>query len=346
MSIRPKKILLWVLYVVFYVVSLVVFALLTFPFDTLRDRAVVAFADDQRKTGGDSRLEIDKLSSYWILGVEAEGVRMISPPPANGKGGKAAKGDTTDVEFDRVTARVALLPLLIGRVSISFSAEMLGGKIKGTTRKSGEDRLISLDVSDLEVGRLRALVDVIGLPLSGTLGGTVSLTLPDDKIGKSGGSIHLVLESLAVGDGKAEFRDSIVLPRVDIGDLELECEIEEGKLSITKFGAEGGDLDFFAEGKITLRDKMATSMADLMLRFKFSDKYKNKNEKTQLLFGSSDSKAPPLLEMDPKVKQSKRPDGFYGWRASGLLASMRFDPAPSDGPAQKPPRGGARGGAR
>ncbi|HQK18680.1 MAG TPA: hypothetical protein PLJ27_14575, partial [Polyangiaceae bacterium] len=71
MSPRLRKILLWVMYPLFYVVCFVFFAYLTFPFDTLRDRVVLAFAENQRKTGGDSYLEIDKLESDWLSGAQA-----------------------------------------------------------------------------------------------------------------------------------------------------------------------------------------------------------------------------------------------------------------------------------
>ena len=80
------------------------FAYLTFPFDTLRDRVVLAFAENQRKTGGDSYLEIDKLESYWLSGAQARGVRLTSAPSVKSDG---TKGKPTVFEVDRVAARVA-----------------------------------------------------------------------------------------------------------------------------------------------------------------------------------------------------------------------------------------------
>jgi hypothetical protein len=38
---------------------------------------------------------------------------------------------------------------------------------------------------------------------------------------------------------------------------------------------------------------------------------------------------PGLFDLDPKMKRAKRPDGSYGWRASGALARLSFVPAPS-----------------
>ena len=344
MSPRLRKVLLWIIYPVFYLVCFITFAFVTFPFNTLRDRIVVAFAEDQRKSSGDSRLEIDSLSSYWLSGVEAHGVRLISAPSTKADGTKSPQ---SEIELDRATARVAILPLLFGNVAVSFSAELFGGKINGSTRTSGEDRSVSLEISNLSVGDITPLADLVGLPISGALGGTVNFNLPEGKIAKATGSIALTIQDLAVGDGKAKIKDMIALPRLVVGDLELTCDVAEGRVSITKFEAAGNDLDFVAEGKITLREKPADSFADVSLRFKFSDKYKAKDANTQALFGTPGSNAPALIEMDPHVKQSKRPDGFYGWRASGLVRAMRFDPAPSGGQGSGRGSGsGVRGGNR
>ncbi|PIE06000.1 MAG: type II secretion system protein GspN [Sorangium cellulosum] len=327
MNPRIRKILLWILFPTFYLISFLVFAYLTFPFNQVRDRIVVAFAEDQRKTGGDSRLEIDRISSYWFSGVEAHGVRLISAPEVKKDG---TKGPPSEVEIESLTARISILPLLIGRKTVNFSAELLGGTLEGTTSKDGEDRTFSVELENLAVGRIAPLVKMIGLPLTGNLGGSVEMTLPEGKLSKATGGMDLTLADLSVGDGKTKIRDTIALPRMVVGELKLTCDISEGRVKVTKFAAGGYDLDFTADGKIKLRDKLAESQADLYLRFKFSDKYKAKDEKTQALFGAPGSKAPALFEIaDPRIRRSKRPDGFYSWRAWGLLRTLKFDPAPT-----------------
>jgi len=344
MSPRLRKILLWIMYPLFYVVSFLLFAYLTFPFDQLRDRIVVAFAEDQRKSGGDMRLEIDRISSYWFSGAEAQGVRLISPPELKEDG---TKGPPSEILIDEVAGRVAILPLLIGNVTINFAAELLGGSIEGSTSKNGEDRVIEVELTDLAVGRLDPIVQMIGLPLTGQLSGTLELTMPEGKLSKATGSVDLTIQDLSVGDGKTKIKETIALPRMVVGELKLTCDIAEGRLKVTKLAAGGYDLDFSADGKITLRDKFAESQADLYLKFKFSDKYKAKDEKTKALFGEPGSKAPALFEIaDPRIRRSKRPDGFYSWRAWGLMRTLRFDPAPTG--ATGTPRGKPRapGGVR
>ena len=94
---------------------------------------------------------------------------------------------------------------------------------------------------------------------------------------------------------------------------------------------------------MTLRDPVTDSLADLNLRFKFSDGYKSRNEVTKSLFGRPGSSMPALFELaDPRIKNSKRSDGFYGWHMAGQLKDPRFERC-ADGeggaPAGSPMRG-------
>ena len=112
--------------------------------------------------------------------------------------------------------------------------------------------------------------------------------------------------------------------------MELACEIEQGKVTISKFEASGQDLDFAAEGKITLRDRLAESTGDVFFRFRFSDRYRGKDDKTKALFGAPGSTAPALFELaSRKIRTAKRSDGFYSFRALGILKNLSFSAAPA-----------------
>jgi type II secretion system protein N len=329
MNPRLKKLLLWVGYPAFYLLCFLVFTYLTFPFEHLRDRVVAGFAEDQRATGGSSKLEIDQLSPYWLSGVEATGVRLItaSTPAADG-----SKRPPSELDVERIVARVSILPLLIGRINLHVSARALGGTIDADAQKRGDDRSIEADFTDLSIGRLTPLVELVGLPMTGTLTGHLELTLPEAKLGKASGTVRAKFADLSAGDGKTKIKETIALPKLNVGDLALECDVKDGVVRVTKWAAAGQDLDFSADGKLTLREPFAESSAELYIKFKFSDAYKNRNETTRSLFGTPGTNAPVLIEIaEPRLKTSRRPDGFYNWRASGLLRNLRFDPAPSGG---------------
>ncbi len=345
MSPRARKILRWVGYPLFYLFCLVLFAYLTFPYQRLKDR-IVAEANAHQSGAGALRLDIDDMGSYWFSGVKATGVKLTGPPPASVSGagsddsdgkGKKKAAKAQEIDIDEAHARVSLLRLLVGTVYVSFGADAFGGEVSGYTSDADKSRIIQVELSDLDVAKMPMLRDVVGLPMTGSLGGKVDLKLPGGKFAKANGSIDLTIANLTVGDGKAKIRNTIALPKLNAGSLTLKAEATDGRLSIEKFETKGHDIDFICTGKIRLRDPANSSLAELSLRFKFSDSYKNKNDMTRGLFGAPNSKMPGLFDLDPKIKRSKRPDGFYAWRASGPFQHILFEPAPLS--ALSAPRG-------
>jgi hypothetical protein len=83
-----------------------------------------------------------------------------------------------------------------------------------------------------------------------------------------------------------------------------------------------------------MRDQATDSLCDSQVRFKINDAYRNKSDITKSLFGAPGSSAPALFEMaDPRIKQSKRADGFYAWTMRGPLGRLEFIPAGGGGAA-------------
>jgi type II secretion system protein N len=190
-------------------------------------------------------------------------------------------------------------------------------------------------MEDIDVSQIDAIGDLVsGLPLSGTMKGRLVWTLPEQKLAKATGTVSLSIADLTAGDGKTKLAGKLALPRLNVGAFELEAEAKDGLVKIDKMGAQGQDIDLAGEGKISLRDPFPDSIADLFLRFRFSDGYKGKNEMTKSLFGAPGSAAPALFELaDPRIRTSKRPDGYYGWHMVGAMKDPRFEPSPTGGSA-------------
>jgi hypothetical protein len=193
------------------------------------------------------------------------------------------------------------------------------------------------------------VTEAVGLPMQGSLNGIVDFTLPEQKFSKAEGSIEISVDKLVVGDGKAKIRDTIAMPALQVGSLKLIAQATAGELDITEFSATGEDLEFASQGKLRLMDRVDASIADLDLRLKFSDKYKVKNDMTRALFGEPGSKVPGVFDLDPKIAQAKRDDGFYVWHLSGPLARLSFQPGPrgtASTEEQRSPRMRGRQGRR
>jgi type II secretion system protein N len=328
MLARLKRILPFVGYIAFYFFAFAMCCYFTFPYERLRDRIVAEFHASQKGQAKQNHLEIEEVSPYRLTGVIATGVRYITPG--------TAKGDTpavpTTIEIEELRARLSILPLLIGNKNVSFYARAFGGELEGSFSDASKERKLELTMTDVAIGRIEPITGMIGLPLTGAIKGNVEMTFPDKRASKSSGSIKLSVADLSAGDGKAKIADTIALPKLQVGDLVMDAEVKEGVLHVNKLGAAGKDLDLISEGKITLRDQPLDSVADVYVRFKFSDNFRGKSDVTKSLFGAPGSSTPALFEFNPKVKQSKRTDGFYGWHMVGQLMNARFDPFAANPP--------------
>ncbi len=353
MNPRLRRILPWVLYPLFYLFAFVLFVRLTFPYERIKDRVITAFLASQKTPG--KRLEIDELSGYGIFGIEAEGVRLITDPPAGlgvvepvsteagDKEGKASGPKPKVLAVDAVRVSVAALRRLFGTWVVSYSADIGGGEIEGTFFQNSERAEIDVEARDVNVTGQSFLEDLAGLPLDGVLKGTAHLVLPEGKLKAAEGNVERSIENLAVGDGKAKIRDTIALPKLQAGTLNLKADAVDGRLAIKELATQGPDFELAVDGSMRLRDPFDASIADLNAAFKFTDAYKPKNELTKGLFGDPGSKVPGLFEMDPKIRRAKGEDGFYRWRVTGPFSHLTF--RPTSKAAMRPGKPGGAGEA-
>jgi type II secretion system protein N len=178
MNDKLRRIAKWILYPLFYLFCLALFGYLAFPFDRLKDRLIAEFERSQTKRGQTAaaqRLEIDELTSYWFTGVEATGVRLIVPPdeassrPAGleaslGKGA-AEQPKEMIIAIDEAHARVRILPLLIGRVKVDFTAKAFGGEISGTVPVGAASGPVEIELENVDLGQIHPIVSLVGLPM-------------------------------------------------------------------------------------------------------------------------------------------------------------------------------------
>jgi type II secretion system protein N len=339
MTPQTKRIVRAVLFPLFYLWVLLVFLYLTFPYDRLKDRLVAEF-NSRQPAGAGTRLEIAELDGYWLSGVEAEGVKLVSPPRPAAAGeeeDKKKKPEPKVVTIDHVHVRVSLLRLLFGTTHVSFGGDAFGGKLGGFTSDSRGSRLLEVELDQVGVGELPLLGDIVGLPMTGALSGTIDLTLPEQKLSQAEGVIQLTATDVTIGDGKAKIRDTISLPKLDAGELTFDAAASKGQLDVQKLSVKGKDFELQADGKIRLRDPFETSLLELNLRFSFTDAYKNRNDMTRGLFGPAPG-VPGLFDMDPKTQRAKRPDGFYAFRVTGPIGSPETHPASLGAGAGSPRR--------
>jgi type II secretion system protein N len=333
MNARTKRIVKWLGYGAFYLFALAFFSYLTFPYDRLRERIQNEF--NRSQTGPSPlSLRLGHLGSYWFSGIRADDVTLTSaasaaPPGSSEEPAKLAKPKVMRV--DSVHARVSLFRLLFGTVHVNFAAAAFGGGISGFTSDADGGRKLELDIEDIALSDAPLIGDLLGLPVAGHLAGHIEFLLPESKLSKAEGKLDLKFQNLSAGDGKTKVLDAIVLPKVVVGDLSVQATATAGNLKLDNFGANGKDLELQTEGSVRLRDPVDASLLSLSARFKFNDRFTNKDDMTRGLFGTPGSPVPGLFDLVPQNKKAKRADGFYGWRVNGSIAHPLFLPSAMGG---------------
>lgn len=337
-----------------YLTAFVVFAYIGFPYARLKEYVVNQYNASQ--TGAaDRHLEIDSLSWSWRFpGLVASGVRLVLPAAGDHSGGgqagsgpsgsgqvrgarsnsdgadssasdEAASGPLPrNLEAENVYITTSIFGLMVGSRAASFGASALGGELEGFVDESRKVRTLELSLEQINIGLIPQVSSAIGLPLMGRVSGTVELAMPPGKVNLAQGKINLQMDDLILGDGKAKIKNLIALPALKVGSFKLDAEIAKGRFKIKDCGASGGDLDLALTGGIRLRSRMMSSVADLSLKFQFSDRYKSKDEKTKLIFG--DGKMKGLFESSTKEFLAKQDDGSFGMRLGGPF--NRIHPRP------------------
>jgi type II secretion system protein N len=320
---RAKRIAPKLGYPAFYLFCLIIFLSWTFPYEKLRDRIVTQFNAQQRTSSSPQELQIDELDSSFLTGVKAKGVRIISPPTEAGKGPSV-------ISIDEARARISLLGLLFGNKDVSFRIDAFDGTIKGTFEDTGKQREIEINFDGVDMARIDAISSNIGFPLDGKLNGTIKLTLPEGKASKGNGNIALEIKEMNAGTQKELTIKTpmgpFTLPRLKVGNFTITGEAKDGVLKVSKIAATGGDVDVSGDGKVQMREVATDAHLDVNLKFKINDSYRNKNDKTKLLFGTPGGKDKAMLEMDPKMSRAKTTDGFYVLRVGGTLAKPDVQP--------------------
>jgi type II secretion system protein N len=325
----------WAAYGLAYLFTFLAFAYISFPYDRLR-RYVVSTYNAAQTGPNPDRLEIDSLSWSWRFpGIVAHGVRLVVASPEL----KAAPEVTVDasteephppaaqvLEASKVYVSLSPLALLSGARAASFGAQALGGEISGWARDSAELRKLELQLDGINPGAVPQLAAAIGLPLSGRLSGHIALDLPENNLMKAEGTVDLAAEDLVLGDGKAKIQNMIALPELHMGAFTLKAAITGGRLKLDECVAQGKDVDLALTGGLRLRKHLESSLAELELKFSFSEKYKGQTELTKTLFGQPDSKIPGLFDTATTGLLTKQEDGSYAARLYGPFNRLKPKP--------------------
>lgn len=332
---KVRTALKWVGYPTLYVFLFLVFAYWSFPYDRVKQRIIAGYDRTQEGKPDPKRMVIDDVTWSWRFpGVVLSKVEIIGPrPPKAPEGEPQPKQETIFVE--EVYAGVSVFSALAGDIDVDFQLEGFDGELSGQFAQSEEGIELDLELDGVDPGQLPGVAEAAQLPLTGRATGTIRLSIPEGKYALAEGTLDLTIDELAVGDGKTKIRDLVALPTVQVGTLNVQASVSKGRVKLDAFEAKGGDLDISAEGRVRLRDPfISTLIESVELSFRFSDKYRDRDDTTRSLLGKPGDKIGGVIDMDPSVKSAKAEDGTYHWRLAGPLIRPSF--RPDKGPPGKP----------
>jgi type II secretion system protein N len=322
-------------YALFALVVFIIFVYVTFPYEKLKYRI-----EQHALASGDLELTIGELGPSPLTGLSAEHVQVIIKPKANSpgvgpSGQPAAKGKdkgpkSKRLVLDEVVVKLGLLGLIRGGTDVDFQVSGLGGELEGSYSSfKKEGWAVHLEAEGLDLGRLPAIGDLVGLPVAGTLALEADLTVPQHRLSNASGFIDIRCDRCSIGDGKAKLKVpgnallamGITMPRIKLGSLGGRVQIDKGEGTLQHVSAKSPDVELDLEGRFSLRNPMSFSNADAYLKFKISPQLKKRDPKFEMV--------------ENGLANAKRADGYFGMRVMGPLKNLRFIPSKL-GPAKGP----------
>ena len=323
-------------YVAFGIASFVLFLYLTFP-----AQAIGQWLSQRinRASNGAVSVVFTDVSLYRFTGIETEKVVVRVQ----------TDGDAPlELEVDGIYARLRVLPLFLLRWSVAVGVKLGTGWIDGVVARDGTGLSGTIEIDAVDVMKPPILSRLTGLmpkdpatlvelldpaPMAAKFVGVMLKARLDGRLiaklrwgagkGKAPGEEHpvflpdqsegeatLTLQGVGLGPGTVS---GFTIPEtLDFGQIELGLDLRRGRLRVSSFKQQGGQVALDLSASSNLRAAVTASSLDACLKFKVTDEaYLTKNPKIST-----------ALQL-AAVQLKKDPEGFLHLKLAGTLAHPR-----------------------
>lgn len=300
---RPR-----LLYGAFAALAFVLAMRWTFPSEAVRERLIY----EAGALGW--QIDIQDVRPSGVLGVRMDGVALTD-------------SSGLKIPVERLDASLQLLPLLIGRRVVDVQASIYDGTIEGSAALSGQQRRMRMQVDGLELVRAVPLRKAASMDLTGKVSGRVDLNLPGGALERADGVLELSIERLGLGGGQIAALMNLTLPPIALGTVSAAAKVQQGRVSVDKLEAKGGDAELSGEGiAVVLQPRMQYAPLTGQARVRFQPALWQKPNTASLR---------PVVEA--ALGASRTPDGSYRFQVSGSLGHPLLRPGGGAGGAPPPP---------
>jgi len=222
-----KTFIRWLLFTVYFLAVFMVFLLLLFPFDRVREKL-----ESEVRLRTPIELSVARISPRFFNRF------VLSDVVVSDKSGK--------VLFESPSARIgiSLFGLLRGLLFLDVNAQAYGGELLVKVQQGPGRQSLAIDATDLDLGSY-PLFKTLGLKLSGKFGGKFEMT---NDMGKG----RFWLKGLTSRELKIK---GFPVPDLDFEQAWLEGDIKGDRLIIKKLEFDGKELKVRCLGELVMRER-------------------------------------------------------------------------------------------
>ncbi len=168
------------------------------------------------------------------------------------------------LKADRLWLKRPLWSLFLGKPQYSFHCIAYKGDVSGTVRfekDQPQQGFIDMEMAlkNIHVGNYPYLSHLIGRPIEGILGGTVSYRGKYSPMLDGSGEANLKLS-----DGRVELlQPFLTLESIDFDEMEIDMVFEKQGIRVTRLALKGQQLRGTLSGTVALKEEIAKSTLDL-----------------------------------------------------------------------------------
>ena len=240
----------WLGYALFFVVLTAGLLYFRFPSDAVKDflRARAEEANPPLS------VSVGRLSPSILGGVKLEKARIAF---------REAK-DRVLLEADSLLLRPVVWSFLRGESAYTFNGSAYEGDISGRIEfkreESGEEIETAIALKDIRAEDFGYFSYLVGRPVQGTLGGTISYTGPPKNAAADGsGEARLRLV-----DGKMKLLEPfLTFESIDFKEMDIELSLQQRRINVARLELKGSQMQGTLSGMILLKDDFKDSSLNL-----------------------------------------------------------------------------------
>jgi type II secretion system protein N len=238
----------FLLYALYTLVVFVVFLVVNFPHDVLVQRIL------RQVDLGPVALSVGNTRFAWYRGYELQHLQLTE---------KEAPPDTPPLlQSSSVFVRPGLEGLLHGQVSSAYlDSSLYGGELHATWSTQDGMNRVTLRLNGLQIQRYGYLTRLLEKgEVGGLLSGAVTLESQNADVsnGRAAGNLQLKRAALS-----AATVNGFGLPDLHFDDIVVEFTLQNNRLEIQDFHADGEELKLTGQGQVVLRQPAGGSVLNL-----------------------------------------------------------------------------------